>query len=235
MISVVIPTLNAERTLAATLAALVEAAVDGVVREVIVADGGSTDLTRNIVDQSGADLVECSPGRGRQLVAGAARAKFPWLLFLHADTVLSPGWEEAAVAFMRSVELSERGKSAAAFRFRLDDKGAAPRILELMVRARGAILRLPYGDQGLLISRCLYDEIGGFSDLPIMEDVEIVRRLGRRRMTVLDSVATTSAERYRTDGYVMRVLRNQMCRALYGAGVPPEKIRRFYNRSKART
>lgn len=230
MISVVIPTLDAEQRLAATLSALVEAAVDGLVREVIVVDGGSKDRTRVIVDQSGADMIECAPGRGRQLAEGAARARSPWLLFLHADTVLQPGWEREAVAFMRAVDLGERPNSAAAFRFKLDDKGLAPRTLEALVRLRCAAVRLPYGDQGLLISRRLFNEIGGYRDMPIMEDVDIVRRLGRGRLTMLDAIATTSADRYKSDGYVARTLRNQMCLALYGAGLPAERIVRIYGR-----
>ena len=107
MISVVIPTLNAEATLGGTLSALVPAAVDGLVREVIVVDGGSGDRTKEIVDQAGARLLVERPERGRQLAAGAARARFPWLLFLHADTVLEPGWEREAAGFMERVDTGE--------------------------------------------------------------------------------------------------------------------------------
>ena len=96
MISAVIPTLNSEATLATTLEALIPAVVEGVVREVIVADGGSTDRTLKIADQSGARVVTSETGRGLQLKSGAAAAKMPWLLFLHADTVLDPGWERVA-------------------------------------------------------------------------------------------------------------------------------------------
>src|SRR5437870_3580757 len=103
MISVIIPTLNAERCLAETLAALVPAAVDGLIREVIVVDGGSGDRTAAIVDAAGADLMRGSGGRGNQLAAGAARARFSWLLFLHADTALTPGWEREARQFMERV------------------------------------------------------------------------------------------------------------------------------------
>jgi rSAM/selenodomain-associated transferase 2 len=228
MISVIIPALNAERTLPAALSAIVSAAVDGIVREVIVVDGGSSDQTRKIADHAGADVVETGPGRGTQLAQGAVRAKFPWLLFLHADTVLDDDWTRRATEFMRSVDLGERPIAAAAFRFKLDDKGLAPRTLEALVSARCAILRRPYGDQGLLIPRRLYNEIGGYNPLPIMEDVDIMRRLGRKRIVILDANATTSAERYRQDGYLARVLRNQTCLALYRAGLPLAKIQRIY-------
>jgi rSAM/selenodomain-associated transferase 2 len=215
------------------LAALVPSAVDGIVRQVIVADGGSTDRTGQVADNSGAELVACNRGRGLQLAHGAALAKFPWLLFLHADTVLEHGWERAAVEFMHQVDFGERLAAAAAFRFRLDDNGIAPRALETFVRARCALLRLPYGDQGLLISRRLFDEIGGFKSMPIMEDVDIIRRLGRKRIVMLSAAATTSAERYRREGYVKRTLRNQVCMTLYSAGMPLATILRIYGNAKA--
>lgn len=228
MISVIIPTLNAERHLPATLTALVPAAVHGVIREVIVVDGGSADRTRQVADQAGTEFVHAAPGRGSQLAEGASRAKFPWLLFLHADTVLEDGWEREAVDFIHRVDTGEHPRAAAAFRFKLDDKGLAPRALERIVRARCAAFRLPYGDQGLLISRRLYDEAGGYKALPIMEDVDLVRRLGRRRIALLNSDATTSAERYRREGYLARTLRNQTCLALYGVGIPISTIQRLY-------
>ena len=228
MISVVIPTLNAEASLGATLAALVPAAVDGLVREVIIADGGSGDRTGEIVDDAGATLVPCERGRGQQLGAGARHARFPWLLFLHADTVLAPGWEREASVFMKRVDLAEQPLAAAAFRFALDDEGARPRVLERLVALRCAALRLPYGDQGLLISRRLYDEVGGYRPLGLMEDVDLVRRLGRRRTVMLRSYATTSADRFRRQGYLRRSARNLLCLTLYSLRVPTHVIGRLY-------
>jgi rSAM/selenodomain-associated transferase 2 len=232
MISVVIPTLNAEKTLPATLTALVPAAVEGLVREVIVVDGGSRDHTRAIADNSGADVVETSAGRGTQLARGAALARSSWLLFLHADTVLEEGWEAEAVRLIRRVERRDLPLSAGTFRFRLNDRGYKPRAIEMLVRARCAALALPYGDQGLLIPRQLFDEIGGYREMPIMEDVDIVRRLGRRRLVHLQARAITSADRFKRDGYLARALRNQVCLALYGCGVPAQRIVRLYGRAK---
>jgi rSAM/selenodomain-associated transferase 2 len=228
MISVIIPTLDAEDGLARTLSALVPAAVDGLVREVIVIDGGSSDATAAIADEAGATFVVKSGGRGYQLIAGARRARFPWLLFLHADTVLESGWERQATIFMEAIDRGKRPLSAGAFRFALDDAGLQPRLLERLVALRCALLRLPYGDQGLLIPQLLYAEIGGYASHPLMEDVDMVLRLGRRRVAMLPSRAVTSAVRYRRDGYLWRSLRNLFCLLLYFLRVPTGIIRRVY-------
>lgn len=227
MLSVVIPTLNCERYLTATFAALVPAAVDGVVREVVVADGGSEDGTVAIADLAGATIVRSRRSRGIQLAAGARQARADWLLFLHADTVLAAGWECEAAAFMARAEQSPLPR-AAAFRFELDDLGLRPRVLESMVALRCALIRLPYGDQGLLIHRRLYDAIGGFRPVPLMEDVDLVRRIGRRRIALLRSAAVTSAERYKREGYFRRALRNLACLSLYYLRVPPRTLARLY-------
>lgn len=228
MISVVIPTLNAEATLAASLSSLVPAAVDGLVREVIVVDGGSSDKTADIIDLAGAELLTRTGARGYRLAAGAQRARFPWLLFLHGDTALEPGWEREASAFIDRVDRGDDADAAASFRFALDDRGARPRTLEQLVALRCALLRLPYGDQGLLLPKRLYDKLGGHRSMPLMEDVDIVRRLGRRRLVMLRSRAITSAARFRRDGYVRRSSRNLLCLGLYSAGVPVHVVRRIY-------
>ncbi|HEY7548815.1 MAG TPA: TIGR04283 family arsenosugar biosynthesis glycosyltransferase [Hyphomicrobiaceae bacterium] len=228
MISVIIPTLNAEAGLAPALAALVPAALDGLVKEAIVVDGGSSDATAGIADAAGTEFLTRGGGRGCQLAAGAERARFPWLLFLHADTVLEPGWEREAVAFMEAVDSGTRPPAAAAFRFALDDTGLRPRLLERLVALRCALLRLPYGDQGLLVPKALYAEAGGYPSYALMEDVELVRRLGRRRIALLRARAVTSAARYRRDGYLLRPLRNLACLALFFLGAPQSILGRVY-------
>jgi rSAM/selenodomain-associated transferase 2 len=228
MISVVIPTLNAERSLAHSLAALVPAVVEGVVREAIVVDGGSTDGTRVVAEAAGTHLIEAGRGRGTQLEAGASAAQADWLLFLHADTVLDPGWAEEAQGFIERVESGRRGQAAASFRFALDDDGIMPRFVEFQVGLRCRLLGLPYGDQGLLISRRLYRRLGGFRPLPLMEDVDLVRRLKRRELVMLKSRAVTSGERYRREGYLARSLRNLGCILLYYLHVPPRVLARLY-------
>ena len=228
MISVIIPTLNAETGLAATLTALVPAVIEGLVRDVIIVDGGSSDRTLSIAEAAGAEIISATVGRGGQLSAGAEVARGPWLLFLHADTVLELGWEREAAAFIERVEVGQRPAAAAAFRFALDDLGFLPRLVEWGVAARCMLFRLPYGDQGLLIPQRLYKSLGGFQSLPLLEDVDMVRRLGRSRTIILRTRAVTSAIRYKRDGYLLRIGRNLSCLALYRLRVPIDVIRRIY-------
>lgn len=223
MISVVIPTLNAEEVLPATLTALVPAALEGIVREVIVVDAGSSDRTRVIADHAGAEVITAPANRGAQLRAGASAARHPWLLFLNADTVLDAGWEREADNFMERVGRGASRHAAAAFRFALDDDGLAPRLLESLVAVRCLVLGRPYGDQGLLIPRRRYDEVGGHRALPIMEDVDLVRRLGGRRVRLLRMRAVSSASRYRRMGYIRGALGNEAQRILYALRLAPTR------------
>jgi rSAM/selenodomain-associated transferase 2 len=221
-VSAVIPTWNAAGTLPATLATLRGATI---VREVIVADGSSSDETAAQARAAGARIVVAPRGRGSQLAAGAVAAAGDWLLFLHADCRLEPGWEDAVGTFLAAPNAQSR---AGYFDFALDDQAPAARRLERIVAWRCRVLALPYGDQGLLIARTLYEEVGGFRPLPLMEDVDLVRRLGRRRLARIFARCIASARRYRRDGYFRRPLRNLLCLSLYFARVPPERIVRLY-------
>jgi rSAM/selenodomain-associated transferase 2 len=217
MLSIVIPTLNAAHTIGPCLAAVREAG------ETVVVDGGSTDGTAAIAEHEGARLVRSARGRGIQLAAGAAAAAGDWLLFLHADTLLAPGWREAA-----DRHIGRRPDKAACFRFRLDSADRRARLIEAGVALRVGLLALPYGDQGLLLSRRLYDSVGGYRPLPLMEDVDLVRRIGAGRIERLEVAAATSAERWRRDGWVRRSGRNLACLALYRLGMSPQRLARLY-------
>ena len=224
-LSVIIPTLNAAASLRRSLPSLAAFSALSMLHEVILADGGSTDTTARIAEESGAQLVSSQRGRGNQLAAGAAQATGDWLLFLHADTVLDPGWEKAVRAFMEDPDNANR---IGYFGFRLDDASPGARWLEAAVAIRCRLLRLPYGDQGMLMSRALYHRLGGFRPIPLMEDVDFIRRAGRRRMAALGTQATTSAERYQQDGYLLRPMRNLFCLTLYFLGVSPRAIAKLY-------
>jgi rSAM/selenodomain-associated transferase 2 len=221
-LSIVIPALNEAANLGPTLAALSRAPI---IREIVVADGGSTDDTVAAAGAVGARVIAAARGRGNQLAAGAAAATGDWLLFLHADCRLQTGWDAAVAAFIAGPESAGR---AGYFDFALDDPDPRARRLERFVAWRCRFLALPFGDQGLLIRRRLYDAIGGFAPLPLMEDVDLVRRLGRRRLGRIGMRAIASARRYRHDGYWRRPLRNLACLALYFAGVPSARVCRFY-------
>jgi len=218
-VSVIVPALDAASCLPRCLDAVAQADA------LVVVDGGSRDETVAIARDYGAVVVVGMRGRGGQLRAGADAARTEWMLFLHADTVLEPNWRDACAAFMADPTNLRR---AAVFRFALDDGSPQARRLERMVAWRGRVLGLPYGDQGLLMSRTLYDELGGYQPLVLMEDVDLVRRIGRSRLVVLPVRAVTSADKWRRDGWMMRSARNVMCLALYFVGVPPRIIQRVY-------
>jgi rSAM/selenodomain-associated transferase 2 len=222
LVSVIIPTLNAADTLEPLLSAL---RASDIVKQLIVADGGSRDETITIARAAGSRIVEAARGRGTQLAAGAAVAEGDWLLFLHADCRLDANWKAAIRAFVSGPLADSR---AGYFDFALDDAAPAARRVERLVDWRCHLLALPYGDQGLLIARSLYNQVGGFAPLPLMEDVDLVRRLGRRRLARIGCRCISSARRYRRGGYWRRPLRNLCCLSLYFAGVPPQRIAQFY-------
>jgi rSAM/selenodomain-associated transferase 2 len=224
MLSIVIPTLNAAKTLEATLAAI--ATAEGRLGyEVIVVDGGSIDDTRAVAERGGAIFIETQRGRGQQLAAGALTASGDWFLFVHADTRLPEDWSQTVGEFMASAGNASR---AAFFRFALDDPCRWARLMAWAVSWRSRHFGMPYGDQGLLISRPFYEQLGGYKRIPLMEDVDLASRIGRRRLRCLDAVAITSAERYRREGYLWRPLRNTVCLALYTIGVPARYIVPLY-------
>jgi rSAM/selenodomain-associated transferase 2 len=224
MLSVVIPTLNNSKQLGPTLKCI--NTFEGP-KEIIVSDGGSDDQTSSITAQSGGKFYITTKGRGEQLAAGANLAIGDWLLFLHADTKLGSGWTVVTNRFMENPDNRFR---VGYFTFALDDPSDQARRLERMVRWRCQKLSLPYGDQGLLISRPMYDKIGGYNPIPLMEDVDMIQRISNHRLENLSALAITSANKFKQDGYLLRPLRNLFCLSLFFMGVSPRIIASFYNR-----
>ena len=223
-LSIIIPTLNAQADLPGCLAALTPGLMTGLIRDVLVIDGGSTDRTILHAHEAGARVICGVRGRGRQLHCGARNARGDWLLCLHADTQLSETWAQCVASHVK-----QNPEKAAAFQlaYRSDHKNA--RWLEKRANQRARLLGLPYGDQGLLISKDMLARVGGYPDLPLMEDVALARHL-RGRMVALDAVAATSAERYLDEGWVRRGARNLWTLMRYFAGVSPERLARDYGR-----
>lgn len=222
-LSIIIPTLNAEADLPGCLASLAPGIATGLIREVIVLDGGSQDKTILPAHQSGARVICGCRGRGRQLRAGAFNAKGDWLLFLHADTWLSETWAEAVKAL-----IAGGTNEAGYFRLAYRSEAKAARWLEGRANRRAKVFGLPYGDQGLVVSRALYNSVGGFEDVPLMEDVGIVRRLGKKRLVELDATAHTSADKYERDGWRKRAYSNAWLMTRYLLGASPDKLAKAY-------
>ncbi|MBK0400574.1 TIGR04283 family arsenosugar biosynthesis glycosyltransferase [Limibaculum sp. M0105] len=222
-LSVVIPTLDVAARIGPCLARLVPAVADGLVREVILADGGSADGIAAVADATGARLVTAERGRGTQLAAGCAAARGDWLLVVHADTLLPEGWEGTVRA-----HLSAHPRAAGYFGLSFDAEGVFPGWVAAWANLRSALCGLPYGDHGLLVPVALYREAGGYPPVPLMEDVELARRIGRRRLRRLEGRVVTSAARYRAEGWLRRGARNLVTLGLWRLGVPPARLARFY-------
>ena len=220
-ISVIIPTLNAASRLGPCLGALSDALSEGLLTEVIFADGGSEDDTSLIAEEVGAVFLPTRKGRGSQMAEAAVIARGEWFLFLHADSVLGNGWTDIVAA-----RLAQKTK-AGYFHLRFDSTALPAKTVAKWANFRAKIFHLPYGDQGLLISRKLYEEIGGFPDIPLMEDVAIAKKLGKC-LTPINIPITTSAEKYIAQGWTKRSFRNFGILLRYKFGADPVKLAQEY-------
>lgn len=187
MITVVIPTLNDERVLVPALAALVPGSAEGLLREVILADGGSTDDTEKVADAAGCDFLTGPSDPGARLRAAAQRARGSWLLFLDPSAMLPQGWVRELGAFIETAERTgAAGNRAAAFRLGLEGFGLKPRIAEIAAAARHAVTGRPRAEQGLLLAKRFYDRLGGHRDGEDAQ-LDLLVRIGRRRIVALRS------------------------------------------------
>jgi glycosyltransferase involved in cell wall biosynthesis len=189
MLTVVIPTLNSERRLVPTLAMLVPGAMSGFVREVIVADGGSTDATLKVADVAGCTALSSSEPLADRLRAAAAAARAPWLLFLRPGTVLDTTWLEEAARFIEESEAAADTGRAAVFRKSISTRTAYPVVLEALSLLKFAMFGRAQPEQGLLIGARLYNEIGGHRDAAPDPEARFLKRLGGKRILMLRSGA----------------------------------------------
>lgn len=222
-ISVVVPTLDAEQSLPGCLTALMEGLTAGLIRELVVSDGGSHDATLEIAEEAGAIILTGPPSRGGQLRRGVQATRGSWVLILHADTELAPGWA-ATVA-----DHISKSRSPAHFRLRFRASGLFPAWVAGWANLRSALFALPYGDQGFLIQRRDYDRCGGYPDQPLMEDVALVRAIDAP-IVRLAADAVTNAERYQRSGWLRRGARNLWTFLRYMTGADPVRLAATYRR-----
>ncbi len=223
-ISVVIPTLNEEVNLPKTLQSVGRMPYC----EVIVADGGSQDRTVSIAEEWGAKIVLSEPCRGGQMNAGAHKASGDILLFLHADTVLPENYAE----LIRHT-LSNPNVPGGAFAVRFSPTTRHLNFKSRTISWRTTILRKPYGDQAIFVRASLFQLMGEYADIPLMEDVEFVNRLRQKgKLAFIRESVVTNSRRFGSQGGIMATLRNKLTKMGYALGVSPERLARFYYKSR---
>ncbi len=227
LVTVIVPVRGDSRALGALLTQL--PAREGV--EVVVASTGPVDAAQAALRAARPDVrwLDALPGRGVQLNAGAAVAHGTWLWFVHADSQVPAGWWDAFTVL--------DGSDAAvggSFAFRLDSTAWQARWLERAVALRVRLFDLPYGDQGIFVRRSVFIALQGFQAVPLMEDVEFVRRLKRQgRLEHLSQGLVTSARRWERRGWLRQSATNLVTLGLYGLGVSPERLARGYDRGSS--
>ena len=223
--TIVIPVLNDAAALAGTLAALPAAPA----AEIVVVDASdSNDPAMDALRTRYPHVawLRSAAGRGLQMNEGARRGRGRWLVFLHADTRLGHGWADALQALEEQQPIV-----GGSFRFVLDSRARQARWIERGVWLRVRFFDLPYGDQALFARRTVFEDLNGYQELPLMEDVDFVRRLRRRgRLAPLHVPAITSPRRWERDGWLRRMLENWLLILLFFAGQPPELLARRYYR-----
>ncbi|HSQ84957.1 MAG TPA: TIGR04283 family arsenosugar biosynthesis glycosyltransferase [Desulfobacterales bacterium] len=223
-ISVIIPALNEAHNLADTINSIGH----GNNTEIIVVDGGSSDDTVSIARQLGATVIDSSPPRSKQMNQGADSASKNILLFLHADTILPENFDCYVLG-----ALEQSGVVAGSFKLCIDSPVPSLKFVERIANWRSRYLKMPYGDQAIFMFSNIFHQVGGFSNIPIMEDFELIRRFQRiGEVMTLPVPVVTSPRRWLKHGILKITLINQMIVLLYFLGITPDTIFRLYGRSK---
>lgn len=219
-ISVIIPVLNEEKSIAETLQTLRQLKPD----ELIVVDGGSSDTTGEICQRLGIELYLSRPGRAAQMNFGAQRASGDVLLFLHADTRLPP----SAFDDIRTA-LQDRRVLGGRFDLQLDSQRPLLKLIGFMISLRSRLSKVGTGDQAIFVRRKVFAELGGYPDIPLMEDVALSRALKRRgAVACLRSRVVSSARRWEMEGIWRTVLKMWTLKTLYLLGISPLRLKRYY-------
>lgn len=221
-ISVIIPVLNDTESLDFLLWQLREISPD---IEIVVSDGGKSAEAREVCGIHEALWVDSPRGRAIQMNMAAARSRGSILWFLHADTIIHP----SSLDGIRST-LEDPGTVGGAFRFRLHQRHWYASLLDLGVNLRSNLLKLPYGDQGFFVRRSVFESLGGYREIPFMEDVEFIRRLPRYgEVRILRLPIGVSSRRWEREGFFYATIRNWLVTLAYLRGVPPERLVKYYS------
>lgn len=227
-ISVIIPVLHEGERINAIIDSLKSAAA-GVAYETIVVDGDSSGGTIERIIDTSVITLSAPRSRASQMNAGSARASGEVLLFLHADTFLPPK------AFPKIIAaISDKRFTGGAFDLKITNNKWIFRVISLAASLKHRMTRVPYGDQAIFILRSYFENIGGYAPVPLMEDVELMRRVKRQggRIVILPETVTTSSRKWENDGIFYTVIRNWLIQTLYLAGVPSERLVRYYYKVK---
>lgn len=223
-ISIIIPVLNEEERIIRALDHLSKIQ-DDTVLDIIVVDGNHKGNTLLFLHDRKVITIKSEKGRARQMNSGAKRARGDILLFLHADTSVPDN------AFERIITVIKTGRYVGgAFNFGFDSQRWVFKLIAAVASMRSRITRIPFGDQAIFIKRNYFEEIGGFCDIPLMEDLELMKRIRRRGdpIHIIPLKLTTSARKWEEEGVIYTTLRNWLLQFLYFCGVSPEKLVGYY-------
>ena len=221
-VTVVIPTYNSEKTIENTLNSICK-----YFNKIIIVDADSCDLTIQMSKKYNIKIIKSLKGRGPQLILGAEHAATDWIFFLHSDTIIK---KNNIIDINQFITNTLNNNKAASFKIKFNTNNIWSNLLSILVNIRSKYLKLPYGDQGLLISKSFYKNIGGYKNIPIMEDVEIIRAIGFRNIKILNSYIITDAARFENQGWIYRPMINLFCLTLYFLGFNINNINKIYKK-----